>query len=106
MTPTTRCALSAGMAAGLGLLLARPAVASEWWMLQQTETGRVCAPSLEVDGLALTPRAILADHPECKLMDETPSPDMDAVMINCEGRIGRVFVFTRSKAGCERLIAE
>ncbi|AHB49868.1 hypothetical protein W911_02815 [Hyphomicrobium nitrativorans NL23] len=101
-----RALSSAGVAAGLGLFMAAPAAAAEWWMLHQTETGRVCAPSLEVDGVALTPRAILADHPECKLTNETPSQDLDTVMINCEGRIGRVFVFTRSKAACERLIAE
>lgn len=106
MRPTTQCALSAGLFASVGLFTAAPATASEWWMLHQTETGRVCAPSLEVDGVALTPRAILADHPECKLMPETPSQDLDTVMIDCKGRIGRVFVFTRSKAGCERLIAE
>lgn len=98
--------LATSLAASLGLLIAAPAAASEWWMLQQTETGRECAPSIVVDGVALTPRALLADHPECKLMDETPSADLDAVMINCEGRIGRVFVFTRSKAGCERLIED
>ena len=106
MRSSKRCALSAGLAASLGLFMAFSAAASEWWMLQQTETGRECAPSLEVDGIALTPRALLADHPECKLTNETPSADLDTVMINCEGRIGRVFVFTRSKAGCERLIAE
>lgn len=39
-------------------------------------------------------------------MNETPSLNLEAVMINCEGRIGRMFVFTRSKAGCQRLIAE
>lgn len=104
MKPMTRGALAASFAAGLGLLTAAPAAASEeWWMLQQTETGRECAPSIVVDGVALTPRALLADHPECKLMDETPSLDLEAVMINCEGQIGRVFVFTRSKAGCQRL---
>ena len=106
MRPTKRSTLRAGLAACLGLVTAAPASASEWWMLHQTETGQVCAPSLEVDGVALTPRAILADHPECKLMDETPSHDLDTVMIDCKGRIGRVFVFTRSKAACERLIAE
>jgi hypothetical protein len=25
------------------------------------------------------------------------------VMVNCEGDIGRVFVFTKTKAACERL---
>lgn len=102
MRTTTGCAL----AAGLGLLVVTPASASEWWMLQQTETGRECAPPVEVDGVVLTPRALLADHPECKLMDETPSLDLDAAMINCEGQIGRVFVFTRSKAACQRLIED
>lgn len=101
-----RTTIAGTLAASFGLLAAAPATASEWWMLQQTETGRVCAPSIVVDGIALTPRALLADHPECKPMQETPSLDLDTVMINCAGNIGRVFVFTRSKAACERLIAE
>ena len=32
-----------------------------------------------------------------------PSLDLETAMVNCEGDIDRVFVFTRTKAGCERL---
>jgi hypothetical protein len=72
-------------------------------MLQQTENGRLCAPPIEAEGVSLTPDVLMKQHSECKLMDETPSLDLQAVMVNCEGDIGRVFVFTRTKAGCERL---
>lgn len=77
--------------------------AADWWMLQQTESGRECGPPVEADGMTLTPDVLMRQYPECKLMDETPSLDLEAVMVNCEGDIDRVFVFTRSKAGCERL---
>lgn len=72
-------------------------------MLQQTEAGRECGPPIEADGMTLTPDVLMKQYPECKLMAETPSLDLEAVMVNCEGDIERVFVFTKSKAGCERL---
>ncbi|MBN8912626.1 MAG: hypothetical protein J0H65_11340 [Rhizobiales bacterium] len=85
-------------------LLAVPAEAADWWMLQQSEEGRQCGPPLEADGVALTPEELLKRHPECKLMEETPSLDLEAVMVNCEGDIGQVFVFTKSKATCEGML--
>lgn len=93
----------AGVVFGLLALWALQASASEWWMLQQTETGRECGRPIEADGMTLTPDVLMKQYPECKLMAETPSLDLDAVMVNCEGDIERVFVFTKSKAGCERL---
>ncbi len=39
-------------------------------------------------------------------MDETPSLDLETVRVNCEGDIGRVFVFSHTKAACERLDQE
>lgn len=102
MTRITSLNLSV-LVAGLSLLCASRAGAAEWWMLQQTEAGRECGPPVEADGVTLTPDELMKRYPECKLMDETPSLDLQAVMVNCEGDIGRVFVFTRSKAGCERL---
>jgi hypothetical protein len=91
--------------AAIALLAASafPAGAVEWWMLQQTEAGRECGPPIEAEGVTLTPDELMKRYPECKLMEETPSLDLEAVMVNCEGDIGRVFVFTKSKAGCERL---
>jgi len=80
--------------------------AAEWWMLQQTETGRTCGPPIEAEGTVLTPDVLMQKFPECKLMDETPSLDLESVMVNCEGDIGRVFIFTKSKAGCERLTSD
>jgi hypothetical protein len=88
------------------LLPALPAHAADWWMLQQTETGRECAPPIEAEGVKLTPDVLMKQYPECKLMDDTPSLDLHTVMVNCEGDIGRVFIFTQSKAGCERLAKE
>ena len=94
--------------AGFALLAASvlPAGAAEWWMLQQTDAGRECGPPIEAKGVTLTPDELMKRYPECKLLPETPSLDLEAVMVNCEGDIERVFVFTRSKAGCERLAAE
>lgn len=94
--------------AGFALLAASalPAWAAEWWMLQQTDAGRECGPPIEAEGVTLTPDELMKRYPECKLLPETPSLDLEAVMVNCEGDIGRVFVFTKSKAGCERLAAE
>jgi hypothetical protein len=96
------------LVAAIGLLAvsALPAGAVDWWMLQQTEAGRECGPPIEAEGVTLTPDELMKRYPECKLMDETPSLDLETVMVNCEGDIGRVFVFTKSKAGCERLAAE
>ena len=85
---------------------ALPAGAAEWWMLQQTDAGRECGPPVEAEGVTLTPDELMKRYPECKLLPETPSLDLEAVMVNCEGDIERVFVFTKSKAGCERLAAE
>ncbi|WP_295557954.1 hypothetical protein [uncultured Hyphomicrobium sp.] len=92
-----------GLICGLTVLAASEAGAAEWWMLQQTEAGRECGPPIEAEGVTLTPDVLMKQYPECKLMAETPSLDLEAVMVNCEGDIGRVFVFTKSKAGCERL---
>ncbi|MCC7250593.1 hypothetical protein [Hyphomicrobium sp.] len=92
------CLLSA-----ISVPAASPADAAEWWMLQQTDKGRECAPPIESEGVTLTPDVLMKQYPECKLMDETPSLDLSAVMVNCEGDIDRVFVFTKTKAGCERL---
>lgn len=58
------------LAAGRCLVAASHAGAADWWMLQQTDKGRECGPPIE------------------------------AVMVNCEGDIGRLFVFTKSDAGC------
>jgi hypothetical protein len=95
-----------GLAALAGALAGSPAVAAEWWMVQQDGETKSCAPPLEAEGVTLTPDVLMKRFPECKLMDETPSLDLEAVMVNCEGDIGRVFVYTRSRAGCERLIAD
>ncbi|MGE0025118.1 MAG: hypothetical protein AB7S70_15975 [Hyphomicrobium sp.] len=105
MTRTYRQGLSL-LAAGLGVAVASPAVAVEWWMLQRTEAGQECGLPIEAEGVTLTPDELMKRYPECKLMAETPSLDLQAVMVNCEGDIGRVFVFTRTKAGCERLAKE
>lgn len=101
MTTTTIRRLSC--VAGLSLLAFSPAGAADWWMLQQTDKGRECGPPIEAEGVKLTPEELMKQYPECKLMADTPSLDLEAVMVNCEGDIGRVFIFTKSKAGCERL---
>lgn len=100
---TRKTSCLAGAVFGLLACWALPASASEWWMLQQTEAGRECGPPIEAEGMTLTPDVLMKQYPECKLMAETPSLDLEAVMVNCEGDIERVFVFTKSKAGCERL---
>jgi hypothetical protein len=79
------------------------AAADDWWMLKKTDEGRECGPPLEADGVVLTPNEILGRFDECKLMDETPSLDLKNVMINCEGNLNQVFIFSRSKEGCEAL---
>lgn len=93
----------AGLMSAVCFFVSAPASAADWWMLQQTEAGRECGPPIEADGAVLTPDELLKRFPECKLMDETPSLDLESVMVNCEGDIGRVFVFTKTKAACERL---
>lgn len=102
MTKASLQALSCLMAALC--LLAVPAQAADWWMLRQSEEGRQCGPPLEAEGVTLTPEELMKRYPECKLMEETPSLDLEAVMLNCEGDIGQVFVFTKSKAACERML--
>ena len=79
------------------------AAADEWWMLKKTDEGRECGPPLEADGVVLTPGEILNRFDECKLMDETPSLDLKNVMINCEGNLNQVFIFSRTKESCEAL---
>lgn len=109
MTRTLRKGLSI-LVAGLGLVAPSLAVtqagAADWWMLQRTETGQECGLPIEADGVTLTPDELMKRYPECTLMAETPSLDLQVVMVNCAGDIGRAFVFTRSKAGCERLIED
>ncbi len=96
----------AGLAVSLVATPVAGARAADWWMLQQTDAGRECAPPIQAEGLTLTPDVLMTHHSECKLMDETPSLDLETVMINCEGEIGRVFIFTKTKAACERLAKE
>ena len=79
------------------------AAADDWWMLKKTDEGRECGPPLEADGVVLTPDEILKRFDECKLMDETPSLDLKNVMVSCEGNLNQVFIFSRSKEGCEAL---
>lgn len=102
-TATSRNAIFGMLATLLTIASAPSAGAAEWWMLQQTDKGRECGPPVEAEGVTLTPDELMRRYPECKLMAETPSLDLEAVMVNCEGDIGRVFVFTKTKAGCERL---
>jgi hypothetical protein len=97
------CSLAGFAGAACLLIAVSSARADDWWMLQQTDAGRECGPPIEADGAFLTPEELLKRFPECKLMEETPSLDLETVMLNCEGDIGRVFVFTKSKAACERL---
>ena len=84
----------------------QPAMSADWWMLQNTDDGRQCGPPLEADGVVLTPDEILNRFEECKLMDETPSLDLQNVMVACEGSLNQVFIFTKTKEGCEALAKE
>jgi hypothetical protein len=68
------------IAAVIVLASMQPAISAEWWMLQNTDDGRQCGPPLEADGVVLTPDEILNRFEECKLMDETPSLDLQNVM--------------------------
>ena len=77
--------------------------AAEWWMLQNTDDGRQCGPPLEADGVVLTPDAILKRFEECKLSDETPTLDLNTVMVACEGSLSQFFIFTKTKESCEAL---
>jgi len=98
---------SFGVRAALALaflsLAAGVAAAADWWMLKKTDEGRECGPPLEADGVVLTPDEILNRFEECKLMGETPSLDLKNVMINCEGNLNQVFIFSRTKESCEAL---
>jgi hypothetical protein len=94
------------IAAVIVLASMQPAISAEWWMLKNGEEGRSCGPPLEADGVVLTPDAILNRFEECKLMDETPSLDLDNVMVACEGNLNQVFIFSKTKDGCEALAKE
>ena len=73
-------------------------------MLRKDDDGKSqCGPPLEADGVVLTPGEILDRFEECKLMDETPSLDLKNVMLNCEGNLNQVFIFSKTKGGCEEL---
>ena len=98
---------SFGVRAALALvflsLAAGGVAADDWWMLKKTDEGRECGPPLEADGVVLTPGEILNRFEECKLMDETPSLELNNVMVNCGGNLDRVFIFSKTKEGCEAL---
>ena len=82
------------------------AIAGEWWMLKNGEEGRTCGPPIEADGVVLTPEEMLNRFEDCKLMDETPSIDLQNVMVACAGDLNQVFIFTKTKEGCEALAKE
>ncbi len=82
------------------------AAADEWWMLKKTENGRECGAPLEADGVVLTPDESLNRFAECKLMDETPSLELNNVMVECSGTLNQVFIFSKTKEGCEKLAKE
>lgn len=89
--------------AAVVLLAPAAYAAEEWWMVHHTEEGAQCGPPLEADGVVLTPGEILKRFDECKLMDETPSLDLKNVMVNCEGNLNSVFIFSKTKEGCEAI---
>ena len=89
--------------AALALLGPAGYAAEEWWMLQNSDDSAQCGPPLEADGVVLTPGEILKRFEECKLMDETPSLDLKNVMVACEGNLNQVFIFSKTKEGCEGL---
>ena len=89
--------------AAMALLGPAAYAAEEWWMLQNSDDGAQCGPPLEADGVVLTPGEILKRFEECKLMDETPSLDLKNVMVACEGNLNQVFIFSKTKEGCESL---
>jgi hypothetical protein len=83
------------------------AIAADWWMLKNTDDGRECGPPPEADGTVLGPEEILKRFEDtCKLMDETPSLDLENVMVACEGNLNQVFIFSKTKEGCEKLVDE
>ena len=96
----------AAAAAVILLATLQPAISAEWWMLQNSDEGRQCGPPLEADGVVLTPDEILKRFEECKLMDETPSLELNSVMVACEGSLNQVFIFTKTKESCEALAKE
>lgn len=107
MRATMVASLVTSLVIGTALMFGSAAnAAPEWWMVQQTEQGRECAEPIELEGERLTPDVLMRHHRECKLMDDTPSLDLETVMVTCAGDIGRVFIFTRSRAACERLVAD
>ena len=90
--------------AALALLAPATYAEEDWWMLGKDDEGKSqCGPPMEADGVVLTPGEILNRFEECKLMDETPSLDLKNVMVNCEGNLNSVFIFSKSKEGCEEL---
>jgi len=82
------------------------AIAAEWWMLKNGEEGRTCGAPLEADGVVLKPDEILNRLEDCKLMDDTPSLDLNNVMVECGGNLNQVFIFTKTKDSCEALAKE
>ena len=96
-------AVRTAVAAVIVVVSMQPALSAEWWMLQNSDDGRQCGPPLEADGVVLTPDEILNRFEECKLMDETPSLDLENVMVACEGNLNQIFIFTKKKEGCEKL---
>jgi hypothetical protein len=93
----------AALALALCVAAANAAWADDWWMLRNTEDGRVCGPPLEAEGVVLTPEEMLNRFEECKLTDETPSLELNSVMLNCAGNLNQVFIFTKTKESCEAL---
>ena len=92
---------------GAAFMFGSAAIAApEWWMVQQTEQSRECVEPIELEGEMLTPDVLMKHHRECKLTEDTPPLDLETVMVKCDGDIGRMFVFTRSRAACERLVAD
>jgi hypothetical protein len=89
------------VALALGLVCAavEGAAADDWWMLKNTEQGRECGPPIEGDAVVLTPGEILNCFAECKLMDETPSLELNNVMVNCGGNLDRVLIFSKTQRG-------
>jgi hypothetical protein len=89
---------SVGVRAALALaflsLASGIAAADDWWMLKKTDEGRECGPPLEADGVVFTPGEILR---------RVQADDLKNVMINCEGNLNQVFIFSRTKESCEAL---
>ncbi len=92
--------------ASAALAAAPAAHAGDWWMLRNADDGPQCGPPLEADGVVLTPEELMKRFPECKLMEETPSLELNSIMLNCEGNIGQVFIFSKTEEGCKSLAKE